>query len=257
MTRKGGAAPRKRTALPDLVYPYRSTGDDEALRYSLRSVAANARGLFGRVWIVGDLPEWATDVGHIVTTPGASRQEDIRAKWTAAAGHPDVAATFLLMNDDFWLVRKVRRFEAFHMGPLDRYLAHLDRSGDAFRAWRRVVETTAEWMAEQGYPDTMVRQGHRPAMFDKARLADALAAYPAGRPLDVLGLYDMCGAGGVGTRAGNAKINTTEHFHAKTAPAVLDVQPWLSANDAAFSDGLIGGYVRALFPDPSPFEQAP
>ena len=253
MATKGGAT--RKAAPPDVVYPYRRTTDDEALSYSLRSLDKHARGIYGRVWIVGDLPEWATGVEHIPHEHLRGRQDDIRAKWTLVAGHPEVSSVFLLMNDDMWLMRRVRRFEAFHMGPTSVYLDRLERDGDRYRTWRSHVRATADWMAEQGYPDPLVRQGHRPALFDKAKVAEVLDAYPADRPLELLGTYDLTGAGGVGVRAGNAKIVTSEHFHAKTAPDVLAVQPWLSASDEAFSDGLIGGYIRASFPTPSRYER--
>lgn len=246
---------RDRGALPDLVYPYKHSTDGEELRFSLRSLCKNANGLFGRVWIVGDLPEWAVGVEHVPTVPGASRQADVRAKWWSAADHPDVSPTFLLMNDDFWLCRKIRRFAAFHMGPTSEYLDSLARRGDTHFEWQRTIRATADWMAEQGHGDVLVRQGHRPSLWRKDRLAEALADYPADRPLDVLGLYDLAGAGGVGVRVGNSKITNSAVFHAKTAAAALDECPWLSATDGQFSDGLVGGYVRALFPDPCRFEQ--
>lgn len=250
-TSQGGATPRG-TAPPDLVYLYKAAGDGDELRYSLRSLCTNADGLFGNVWVSGELPDWADRVGHIPAGSVAGRNEDVRAKLTAAASHPDVAPVFLLVDDDMFLCRKVAGFESFHMGPTSEFLRK--RAGDTHRAWLRRIKATAEWMAEQGYGDILVRQGHKPCLYGKAALAEALSKYPKGHPLDVRGLYDAAGAvGGEGRRAGNTKVTTAAQFHQKVK--ALDDCPWLSSSDQQFAEGLIGGYVRALFPDPCRFEK--
>lgn len=255
-TRKGGAAPRKRKpAPPDLVYLYKTNGNGDELRYSLRSLCKNADGLFGNVWVAGDpLPEWATGVGHIPSGDPGGRVEDVRAKVTAAANHPDVSPVFLLVDDDMFLCRPVTEFEAFHMGPTSKYLEAREKAGDPHRAWLRRVRVTAEWMAAQGYGDVLARQGHKPCLYGKEALAKALDRYPKGHPLDVRGLYDAAGAvAGEGRKAPNTKVTSAATFHQKVAN--LDVCPWLSSSDEQFAEGLIGGFIRGLFPDPCRFEK--
>lgn len=256
MARKGGAA-RPSAALPDLVYPVRA-GENEELRYSLRSIVANADGLFRKVWIVGTgLPSWLTGVEVLEAGADGGRVADVRAKITAAAKHRGVASRFVLLNDDHFLVDPISKWEAFHMGPTTVYLKHLETLDPPLtprnNKWVRTVAATAEWMAEQGHGDILCRQGHRPLLWDKRKLSKALAEYPDDHELDVLGLYDLAGAGGVGRLGGNAKIiNDPAAFHAKLAE--LDI-PWLSSNDRSFSEGMIGGYIRGMFREPSKFEK--
>lgn len=251
-TRKGGAVPRKRTALPDLVYPFKATAGDDELRYSLRSVAAHADGLFRKVWIVGDVPEWATSVEQIPHHPLPNKVEDFRARVAAAAGHEGVTSKFLLMNDDFFLARPVASFEAFHSGPSSEHYARMvARKVDP--AWLSCFKATWDWMAARGHGDVLVRQGHRPLLWSRRKLAAVLAEYPAGRALDVVGLYDEAGAGGVGSLAPNMKVTNRAQYLSKVAH--LDTCPWLSSSDDAFADGLIGGHIRALFPVPCRFEK--
>lgn len=243
-------------AVPDLVYPVRP-GENEELRYSLRSVATNAPGLYRKVWVVvtdaATLPGWLTGV-EVLEAGAEGKQADIRAKVTAAAHEKRVASRFVLMTDDCYLVEPITAWEAFHMGPTSAYVKHLRGEGVTERnGWLRTVIATAEWMAEQGYGDILVRQGHRPLLWDKRKLAAALAAYPADRRLDVVGLYDIAGAAGEGRRGTNAKIgNDPAAFHQRLAE--LDV-PWLSSNDASFAEGMIGGYIRGMFRTPSPYER--
>src|SRR5690606_6395341 len=237
--------------LPDLVYPVKTAGEE--LRYSLRSVAANARGLFRKVWLVGDRPEWVTGVGFIDAGNPVSRGEDVRAKVAAAAAHPELADTFVLMHDDYFLVDPIDHWQAYHMGPLTDHVAMLRRRSDTHAGWLRYVTDTAARMVEQGYTEGLTWQGHRPLLWDKVRLADALSRYPLGRHLDIVGLYEMAGSGGAALRGGNSKVmSDAKSFHAKIAARDT---PWLSSNDKGFAEGMIGGYIRGMFREPSRFEK--
>lgn len=240
----------------DLVYPVKFTDDLEELRYSLRSIHAHAQGLYGRVWIATreGLPSWLTGVHRLDAGDGGGKTHDIRSKIAAACANREVSQTFLLMCDDFYLVEPVTEWAAFHMGPTSEYVQRLLARTDTARGWLRCVTDTADWMAEQGYGDILARQGHRPLLWDKTRLADALNAYPTDRKLDVNGLYDIAGAGGIGTRGMNSKVRMDDaEFHEKTTNRDI---PWLSSNNGSFTHGLIGEHIRDMFPDPSPFERS-
>lgn len=240
-------------APPDLVYPLKVAGACDELRYSLRSIHQNAQGLYGNVWVVtgGSVPDWLQGVRHIVAGDPRGKSQDVRAKLRAACDHPEVSQNFLIMCDDFFLVEEVDHWEPFHSGPTSTHVKRLRREGAGLR-WLRGVIDTAEWMEEQGYGDILARQGHRPLVWDKAKLAGALDAYPTDRQFDVNGLYDMAGAGGVGRRGMNSKVRLDHReFHSKIANRDI---PWLSSNDQSFSEGMIGGYIRGMFPEPSPFE---
>lgn len=248
----GDAAIRVMTAPPDVVYPFRDTCGTDELRYSLRSLAVNATGLFGQVWIVGDLPDWMTGVGRIEHRDVPDKMRDFCARVIAAVSHPGVSPRILLMNDDIYLTRKIRRFEAYHSGPSSEYYAQMVAQR-VNSAWLACFKATTDWMRERGHGDVLTRQGHRPLLWDKAKLAAVLAEYPPNQPLDVVGLYDEAGDGDEGVLAPNMKVSNVVQYHEKVA--ALDVCPWLSSSDDSFREGLIGGHIRALFPKPSRFER--
>lgn len=257
MTSKGRAA-RPSVALPDLVIPVKPTEDGcTELRYALRSVAAHAEGLYRKVWIVGvGLPDWLTNVGFIEAGSPDGRNADVRAKITAAANDKRVASRFVLMADDTFLVEPITEWRAYHMGPFSEYLGRLAKlpapRTRANSSWVRAIAAAADWMAEQGHGDILTRQGHRPVLWDKKRLAAALDAYPTDRALDVLALYDLAGAGVEGGRAKNAKITVADDFLERLAERD---SPWMSSNERSFREGMVGGYIRGMFRDPSPYER--
>lgn len=249
MTRSGGDL----GPLPDLVYPVKTAGEE--LRYSLRAIATNARGLYRKVWLVGDRPEWVTGVEHIEASASRSdRGEDVRAKIAAACAHPDLADRFVLLHDDYYLIDRIDRWDAYHMGPLDEWIERLRRRTDTSMSWLRYVTMTRDWVTEQGHTEQMAWQGHRPLMWDKRKLAETLAAYPEKRPLDVVGLYQIAGADqGEPRRGGNTKVTSDPaSFHEKLAARDT---PWLSSNDRSFSEGMIGGYIRGMFNRPCRYER--
>jgi len=242
--------------VPDVAYLVHET-DNESLRHSLRSLARNAIGLFGRVWIVGVLPQWVTGVEHLPLEHAGEKFADIRAKVTALASHDGVADEVVIMCDDVFIVDPITTWAPFHMGSTAAYLdAEASRGRvPARNTWIRAVANTAQWMAEQGHGDIDCYEGHVPLCFDRHRLADVLAQYPTDRTCDYPGFYPLAGAAGEGVQAGNAKVKELDgpEFEAKLALPI----PYLSTNDASFRDGVVGGFIRGLFRQPCQYEETP
>lgn len=241
---KGGAA-RSRAVLPDLAWLVHEV-DNEPLRYSLRSVAAHAAGLYRKVWIVGALPDWLTGVGHIPVAEPDPREKfaSIRAKVAALARDRRVTRQVVVLNDDVFASGPVSSWEPTHMGPTSVYVAERFRPRNS---WWEALKVTAEWVGG----DPLCYAGHVPLLYDRARLREALAAYPADQRLLDCGLYPVAGAGGEGRPALNAKAGTDEVAKLDHP----DMPGWWSSNDASFA-GEVGDRVRAMFPAPSPWEVA-
>lgn len=236
----------------DLVYLVRS-GSNEELRYSLRSVAKHADGLFRKVWVVGvRLPRWLTGV-HVLPIPdGPVKHQTMRDKVRAVCDEPGVSDEFVLMNDDYFLAEPIDEWVVYHMGPASAWWQEIiDSRGGHVSRYMRDVKTTCDWMAAQGYGDVLIRETHSPTIWDKRRLAAVLDRYPADQPVTVVDLYAAAGCGGEGEYALNAKAVNGETFAEKVAAGD---SPWLSSNDTAFRREAIGRWVRKNFTVPSRFE---
>ena len=95
----------------DLIYPV-GTGshwDNNELRYSLRSVAQNLRGV-GKVWIVGERPEWLRGVEHISVQDkwGKANPTANTLSKVLAACDAGISERFIYMNDDFFIMRPMQ-----------------------------------------------------------------------------------------------------------------------------------------------------
>lgn len=239
--------------MTDIVYPVKVLDDLRELRYSLRSIEANAQGLYDKIWIVTNdkLPNWLVNVEVIRAGAGGTKANDVRSKILSVCNHPEVSNEFVLMCDDFYLVDPITEWETWHMGPSSAFVVRQRRSRAA-AGWLRGVSETAEWMKKQGYGDILTYQGHRPVLWNKDKLGAAIKEYPKGKVLDINGLYPMAGAGGEGTEGINSKIKSNKGFHEKVDNGVI---PWLSSNNNSFKDGMIGGYIMGMFRQPCRYEQ--
>lgn len=98
----------------DLVYICRP-GDNEELRYSIRSAVANLP--HDRVWVVGSKPDWYTgDFLPVVDT--RSKFTNIENITRAIANCDDISEDFVLMNDDFFIIKKIDSVPLAHCGTL-------------------------------------------------------------------------------------------------------------------------------------------
>jgi hypothetical protein len=98
----------------DLVYICRD-GDNEELRYSIRSAVANLP--HDNIWIVGGKPDWYTG-NFIRTKQNGLKFDNARNNLNTACRKYEISSDFVLMNDDFYFMDKIDKIEMFHGGRL-------------------------------------------------------------------------------------------------------------------------------------------
>ena len=98
----------------DVVYICRP-GPNEELRYSIRSVEKNVP--HRKIWVVGQKPDWYTG-NFIQVDSNNSKYSNARANLDAAVKSNDISENFILMNDDFFVMRKIEKIAYFYSGTL-------------------------------------------------------------------------------------------------------------------------------------------
>jgi hypothetical protein len=101
--------------LIDYVYVCHE-GDNEQLRYSIRSVIEN--GPAGNIWIVGGKPDWYTG-NFIFVEKNRNKYTHVRSSLNAIINSELIKDDFILMNDDFFIMNKVDKIQYFYSGTLD------------------------------------------------------------------------------------------------------------------------------------------
>ena len=99
----------------DLVYICKD-GDNEELRYSIRSAIENLT--HDKVWVVGGKPDWYTG-NYIEVDQSKSKYRNARNNLKAICDSKDISESFILMNDDFYIINKVESVPYMYSGTLD------------------------------------------------------------------------------------------------------------------------------------------
>jgi hypothetical protein len=218
----------------DLVYPWRGP-DAEELRYSLRS----ARNIgYDNVWVVGPRrPKGLPGVLHLAVSEGPRKFTNLPRAILAAAREPEVAETFVLMNDDFFVLEDhPDGLPTLHRGPT----AEQRRTGPYGRGY----EETERVLDALGVGSPLSYELHVPLVVNKAAMREALERglpIHRGGCLHTRTLYGNY-AGIAGAHVEDVKLYSDRD----TLPA----GPFVSTNPASWS-GKAGRAIRDLFPTPS------
>lgn len=237
----------------DLVYIVGGpTSDDrDDLRHSLRSIHQHLNVPIRDVWVIGDVPDWFTGV-KMPLDPKPTKFANQRASIDAYVNHPGAADTFILMNDDMYLLEPIEVIEPFCNIALSDTWGNDHHGNHGPDCWTCAVKDTAAWTQQWAGEPVRLYECHTPLHFTTRLLAKAMADYPSDRRFTVGELFPIAGHGDTPSRhAGNAKVKAHDNLEHKLN---LDM-PWISGNPDSW-DGALGAWVRAQWPHPSPWEQA-
>jgi hypothetical protein len=98
----------------DIVYICRD-GDNEELRYSIRSVVKNLS--HDKIWVVGGKPDWYTG-NYIKVNQSRSKYINARNNLKAICNEAQISDSFVLMNDDFYIINRVSSIPYMYAGTL-------------------------------------------------------------------------------------------------------------------------------------------
>lgn len=234
---------------PDIVYPYRGTDDDNEFRYSLRSLMNIPHGT---VWIVGDCPTWVQGVKHLRSANRwSSRFRNALMHVKTACEQPDLADRFILMNDDFFILKPMQRIPVFHLGPTEQAHPLQVPTQRRRRAnpWRRGIWETTRLLQSWGIPDPVSYELHIPMEIDRDIMCSTLnRALSESSSMDIQQrtLYgNVAGIGG-------DRLNTDVKVG---GTGVRSLPPmFVSTSNRSFYRGHVGQQIRRLFPNRSPYE---
>ena len=159
----------------DYVYICRS-GDNDELRYSLRSIEKNMPK--GRVWVVGHRPIWYIGDFIPVDDIGGKFDNIVNCIKTVSENN-DISDNFILMNDDFFALNPIDKLKNYHGGLLENKIARYKELRMAPK-YIRLLELTLKQLKENGIGNPIDYDIHVPIIMNKTILKDAinLAFFP-------------------------------------------------------------------------------
>jgi hypothetical protein len=153
----------------DIVYLCRS-GPNEELRYSIRSVEKNMP--HRSVWVIGQAPEWYR--GNFIEA------QNFNAKYLNARANLDelvkskhISEDFVLMNDDFYIMRPVEKVGYFYDGSLLER-AEKNELLTTTGAYTKLLYNTYDKLKKMGIEEPLNYEVHIPMIMNKEKLKEVL-----------------------------------------------------------------------------------
>lgn len=247
----------------DIVYPnVEKLAQWEELKFSLRSVTKNFRGINFNIFVVGDLPDWASDkVIHIPCEyTGKTPRIDILHKHAAVAACEQVDEEYIWMNDDIYLVNPVQ-YSDLCLPVASGNLASDIRRMPRQTVWGRDNEATLELLRSEKLP--VFNYGvHVPHRYEKQKVALLVKKYGMTKqPIVLEQIYYNYWFRDFRPYLANLDMGNNIAFSinrqnpsAAALRAQLQVKKFMNNSEAGMGS-IVKETLNRLFPEPSVFER--
>lgn len=225
----------------DVVYICRP-GDNEELRYSIRSVVKHMP--HDNIWLIGNKPRWYD--GKFLPVPDTSNKyENIRNAIKSASMNNDISEDFVLMNDDFFVIKPLTEIPTFHGGLLIDKINEY-RSLNASARYIKILLNTHRFLTRSGISNPLDYDIHTPMIMNKTNVQKIIDKKHF--PRSMYGNIFNVG----GTEIKDVKIYpNTSNLYPKSY--VIDGStPYLSTLDSSFKG--VFGMLQGMFKDSSKYE---
>jgi hypothetical protein len=157
----------------DFVYICRS-GENEELRYSIRSVV----NWFpeARIWVVGGKPDWYLG-NYIEVAQDRHKYANAFNNIIAICDSKEISKSFVLMNDDFFILNKFDLNDIFNGGLLSNKIKRSREVTNNSRYLRKLTETR-DTLKSNNLHDILDYELHVPMVFEKNKLDTIVKKYP-------------------------------------------------------------------------------
>ena len=228
----------------DAVYFVRD-GENEELRYSLRSVEKNLP--CRKVWIIGGKPEDINPDEFVripQNTGDGTKWDRVRSNFRLVAANPEITEDFILMNDDFFINQPTTKIEPHTAGTLQEHIDRIERNyRNAPTTYTIELRRAQRVLEEAGLP-TNSYELHTPMIINRKKLAETLAFFPPRHA--TRSLYGNLHKVG-GTREKDCKVIRPDQ------PFSRDAQ-FLSSDDSTWGDTELTRYIQQKFSKKSRWE---
>jgi hypothetical protein len=153
----------------DFVYICKD-GDNEELRYSIRSV--NASFPEANIWVVGGRPGWYVG-NYIKVDQTLTKYKNAFYNLKSITESSDISESFILMNDDFYIVRKIDSINTYHGGSLLEKI-NLYQKINSNSGYTRKLSATYKKVVSLGIEDALDYELHVPMIMEKEKLKEVL-----------------------------------------------------------------------------------
>lgn len=239
----------------DVVYLVKNDpeNDSNELRYSLRSLKNIPHD---NVFIVGEKPEWVKNVTYIPVHQTAYKARNVTMNLRAAVMCDAISDEFILMNDDFFIMKQMPSIPPLYFGRMQDVIAQYEKRYPEGTEYIATMKKLNEVLIAKGFEDPLNYELHVPMVLKRSNMQILYDKEP-GTYYQLRSYYGNYFSIG-GDMAPDVKIfidprhNSPEYQ--KDPLGYMQKQQFLSSTGGAYKRGLAGDFIRAAFPEKSPYE---
>lgn len=225
----------------DIVYVTKARFENEELRYSLRTLKNIPHR---KVFIFGACPPWVKNVQKRGVVQNENKWANVNHLLRVACRTEAVSDNFILMNDDFFINKKINGLDYYYCKNLEDRIEGL--SDEVMNPSKYMLNLAVGIdILKEHNSQTKNFELHVPMIFNKYKLYPILKKYPdsAARRSIYANMYNIEG-------------KETTDCKVYGLMAIPDARRnFLSTTDASFRHGLVGKYIRTKFKDKSKYER--
>lgn len=241
----------------DIVYLIKvdPENDSEELRYSLRSLKNIPHQ---KVVIVGEKPEWVTNVDFIPVSQTKTKHQNWSMNLSAAVRSDRISDDFIMMNDDFFFMKKIQRMPHLNMGGMKQVIDSYNKRYPMGSEYIDKMTKLYTMLIESGHEKPMSYELHVPTVLNKQNVLDMYQA-ANGQPMYQFRSYYGNHFNVAGETIRDVKVfvdpSHNDPQYNQDPEQYLAAQTFLSTTGGSFKRGVPGDFIRKMFPDTSPYER--
>jgi hypothetical protein len=153
----------------DFVYICKD-GFNEELKYSIRSVVESFPD--SNIWVVGGKPDWYVG-NYIQVNQVHTKYKNAAENLKKICSSSEISESFVLMNDDFYIIKKIDNIENYHGGYLLNKI-NLYQKINGNSNYTRKLAATYKKIIGLGITDPLDYELHIPMIMEKEKLKEVL-----------------------------------------------------------------------------------
>ena len=211
----------------DFVYICKE-GINEELKYSIRSVIESFPD--SNIWVVGGKPDWYVG-NYIKVEQKESKYKNAVENLKTISISDQISESFILMNDDFYIIKKIDKIENFHGGYLLNKI-NLYQKLNSNSQYTRKLSGTYKKLKALGFENPLDYELHVPMIMEKEKLKIILELIDQFLWRSIYGNKFQVG----GTEMQDVKVYTTGPLVLKSYNLNIDNHTYLSSADSSFNN---------------------
>jgi hypothetical protein len=229
----------------DFVYICKD-GNNEELRYSIRSVVQSFPD--SNIWVVGGKPTWY-DGNYISVKQVLTKYRNAIQNLNAICNSNEISEEFILMNDDFYIVKNINSIKTYHGGLLLDKI-NLYQKINSNSNYTRKLAATYKKIKSLDIKSPLDYELHVPMVMEKKKLKQILQNNDQFLWRSIYGNVFNVG----GEQMEDVKVYTKGPLVLKSYNLKKDEHIYLSSADTSF-DMILNNILKKQFTEKTKYEK--